>query len=87
MISDFYMTAFVSMDNGPVDLDNLNYINGLEADSQLWDRYVTSRKGHYIGISNPHLTTNDLDELSAADIFESWMISSSNSMGTKIALS
>ncbi len=60
--------CLVSMDNWPVDSITLNYINGLEADSQLWDRYVTSREGHSVGISNPHLTPNDLDELSAADL-------------------
>jgi len=60
--------CLVSMDNGPVDSVTLNYINGLEDDSEIWDRYVKPREGLTVGIVNPHITVADLDELSRADV-------------------
>jgi uncharacterized phage-associated protein len=59
---------FVSMDHGPVNSITLNYINGLEDQKNGWDDFVTDREGHFVGLRNPALGVQDLDELSNADI-------------------
>jgi uncharacterized phage-associated protein len=61
---------FVSMDHGPVNSITLNHINGLadEPTRGVWDSLVTGRKGHFIGLLNPKLKVEELDELSKAEL-------------------
>ena len=57
----------VSMDHGPVNSLTLNYINGT-AESADWDRLLTDRAGHMVGLSDPSVNEQSFDELSDADL-------------------
>jgi uncharacterized phage-associated protein len=57
----------VSMDHGPVNSLTYNHINGT-AESREWDAYMADRAGHMVALSPDHLTEDDLDELSDAEI-------------------
>ncbi|MEZ5851852.1 MAG: Panacea domain-containing protein [Hyphomicrobiaceae bacterium] len=57
----------VSMDHGPVNSRTLNYINGT-AESDDWNAHIADRAGHFVGLSNPAIQIDDLDELSDAEL-------------------
>jgi len=57
----------VSMPHGPVNSMTLNYINGMMVDNE-WDTFIAARERHMLGVSGPHVTLGDLDELSAAEL-------------------
>lgn len=59
---------FVSMDHGPVNSVTLNFINGCLEDKDNWDNYVSDREGHSIGLPRREITTDQLDQLSDAEI-------------------
>jgi len=58
----------VSMEHGPVNSRTLNYINGCLTDERNWDSLLVDREGHTVGLRNPQLSTDDLDELSEAEV-------------------
>lgn len=60
----------VSMPYGPVNSTTLNYINGAVEPKydNGWSCFVSDREDHHIGLADPCLSLNDLDELSDADI-------------------
>ncbi len=58
----------VSMPHGPVNSLTYNYIAGGEVDEENWDRYLTDRERHDIGLTDDNLTEDALDELSDAEI-------------------
>jgi len=76
----------VSMDHGPVNSMTFDYINGFQQDRDAWEEFVTDRSGYAVGLVNPKLSVDDLDEMSAADLdalnetwqsfgrFEKWAI-------------
>lgn len=57
----------VSMPHGPVNSMTLNHINGMIEDEN-WEKFIAARERHMLAVSNPKLSTNDLDELSAAEL-------------------
>lgn len=57
----------VAMDHGPVNSSTLNYINGY-CESPEWDDFILSKNNYAIGLKNPKISIDDLDELSDADI-------------------
>lgn len=57
----------VSMPHGPVNSMTLNYINGMLIDEE-WERLIADRERHMLAVSDPHITVDDLDELSAAEL-------------------
>jgi uncharacterized phage-associated protein len=59
---------FVSMPHGPVTSMTLNYINGLEESRAEWGAFIVGREKNYIGLVNPDLSIDALDELSDAEI-------------------
>jgi len=59
----------VSMPHGPVTSNTLNYINGLAEDQiDRWEEFVVARAGNKVGVCNQKLSTDDLDELSDAEV-------------------
>jgi hypothetical protein len=54
--------------HGPVTSMTLSYINGLEGNRVHWEDFIEARAGHAVGIANPDLSFDDLDELSEAEI-------------------
>lgn len=59
--------SLVSMPHGPVNSLTLNHINGL-LDSAGWNEFVSGRAGYNVGLVHPQLTTEQLDELSKAEL-------------------
>ncbi len=59
---------FVSMDHGPVNSMTLNYLNGCEDGRDNWDRFVSDRADHVVGLANPGISDDAFDELSPAEI-------------------
>lgn len=59
---------FVSMPHGPVNSLTLNQINGTAEDSVGWDEFITDRAQHSVGLKNPDLKIQDLDEISQAEM-------------------
>lgn len=59
--------SLVSMPHGPVNSMTLNHINGLIPNDN-WGAFVTGRAGYNIGLANPKMTIDDLDELSRAEV-------------------
>jgi uncharacterized phage-associated protein len=59
---------FVSMPHGPVTSMTLNYINGLEEYQNHWSDFVESRARNQVGVARRHISVEDLDELSDAEI-------------------
>jgi uncharacterized phage-associated protein len=57
----------VSMPHGPVNSMTLNHINGMIVD-EVWEKFIADRERHMLALSNPKMSVNDLDELSAAEI-------------------
>lgn len=57
----------VSMPHGPVNSMTLNYISGLEARRDHWEEFIAARAGNMIGLTNPEISLDDLDELSEAE--------------------
>jgi uncharacterized phage-associated protein len=57
----------VSMPHGPVTSMTLNYINGMEEQRDSWIDFVEARAGNILGLTNPNLSEDDLDELSDAE--------------------
>jgi uncharacterized phage-associated protein len=67
---------FVSMDHGPVNSMTLDYIDGCKLERDAWDVFITDRADYELGLVNPNLAIEDLDELSEAEIEvleETWM--------------
>lgn len=65
----------VSMPNGPVNSLTLNYINGLMPDSEEWDRVITDRAQHEVGLTKEKLAREDLDQVSETELVileETW---------------
>lgn len=58
---------FVSMDHGPVNSATLDHIDGCQVDD-AWEAIVTDRAGHQVGLTNPEISFDDLDELSEAEV-------------------
>lgn len=59
----------VSMEHGPVNSTTLNLINGLANDPRHeWDAFLSGRQGNVVRLTNPDIDTNDLDELSEAEL-------------------
>ena len=59
---------FVSMDHGPVNSVTLDYIDGCQEDRINWEPFITDRAGYFVGLTNPALSFDDLDQLSDAEI-------------------
>lgn len=58
---------FVSMDHGPVNSLTYDFINGtLESDD--WEQFVSARAAHMVGLADPKLSLDDLDEFSTAEL-------------------
>ena len=57
----------VSMPHGPVNSATYNYINR-DAQSDDWSRFVHARNGYNVSITNAAKSTDDLDELSRAEV-------------------
>jgi uncharacterized phage-associated protein len=57
----------VSMRNGPVMSETLNFVNG-ESEAVEWSEFVSDRENHGVGIVNGDLQVGDLDEFSDADV-------------------
>jgi uncharacterized phage-associated protein len=64
------MEPRVSMPLGPVNSYTYNHINGEAPPEQDggWSAFLSDREHHMVGLSDPNLTVDDLDELSDADI-------------------
>lgn len=58
----------VSMPNGPVNSLTLNYINGLMPNSEEWDRVITDRAQHEVGIAKENLAREELDQVSESEL-------------------
>lgn len=58
----------VSMDHGPVDSMTLDCVNGYSSKQDIWAQYILGRAGYSVGLSNPDLEIESLDELSNAEI-------------------
>ncbi|WP_395015435.1 Panacea domain-containing protein [Dongia sp.] len=58
----------VSMPQGPVPSDTLNFVNGEYGDNEDWDSLISDREEHLVGLRNAQITEDDLDELSDAEI-------------------
>ena len=58
----------VSMDHGPVNSLTYDYINGARLERDGWDEFLTGRAGYAVGLVNPSLSIDDLDELSVAEL-------------------
>lgn len=59
----------VSMPHGPVTSLTMNYVNGLsQEDRGSWDEFISDRAGYRVGLANPNIADDDLDELSDAEI-------------------
>lgn len=61
------MDRMVSMPHGPVLSRTLNLMNG-SIRSELWESLISDRDNHLVGLTNPGLSYDDLDELSRADL-------------------
>jgi uncharacterized phage-associated protein len=59
---------FVSMDHGPVNSTTLDYIDGCQEDRENWEKFITDRANHEVGLAKPDLSEDDLDELSDVEI-------------------
>lgn len=59
--------SLVSMPHGPVNSMTLNHINGL-IESDEWAIIIAGRAGYAVGVTNPKMTIDDLDELSRAEV-------------------
>ncbi|MEL5876055.1 Panacea domain-containing protein [Cereibacter sphaeroides] len=59
---------FVSMDHGPVTSTTLDYVNGYQEDRANWDTFITDRSGYSVGVATGTMSTEDLDELSDAEL-------------------
>lgn len=59
-----------SMPNGPVNSTTYRFINGEvpPGDAAGWSEFLTDRNGHRVGLANPGVATDDLDELSDAEL-------------------
>jgi uncharacterized phage-associated protein len=57
----------VSMDNGPVNSRTLDKINAFSADNG-WSDFVSDRSNHMVGLVNPAIADDDLNELSRAEL-------------------
>ena len=61
--------ARVSMPFGPVNSVTLGWINGSYRDETgEWSNTLKDRSNHRVGVSNPELTIDDLDELSESEL-------------------
>ena len=58
--------SYVSMDHGPVPSETLDLINKYH--STQWAKWMKKRKGYQVSLRNRVFATEDLDELSAADL-------------------
>lgn len=58
----------VSVPHGPVNSMTYNFIKGEVRDDDGWSTFVTDREGHNIGLADPSISLDDLDELSDADL-------------------
>lgn len=60
---------FVSMPHGPVTSMTLTYVDGYQQDHRAdWDEFVSRRAGYNIGLTDPELSEEALDELSEAEL-------------------
>jgi uncharacterized phage-associated protein len=58
-----------SMPHGPVNSLTYSHINGeYDLDIGGWSDFLEDREHHTIGLAKPHISGDDLDELSDADI-------------------
>lgn len=57
----------VSMPHGPVNSFTYDFIKGEVRDDDGWSAFLTDREAHNIGLADPSISINDLDELSDAD--------------------
>jgi uncharacterized phage-associated protein len=57
----------VSMPHGPVNSVTLNFVNGLLGDNADWDAFIADRENHLVGLANPDISLDELDELSRAE--------------------
>lgn len=59
-----------SMPHGPVNSTTYRFIQGEvpPEDARGWGEFLTDRNAHRVGLVNPQIDTDDLDELSDADI-------------------
>lgn len=64
------MEPRVSMTRGPVNSFTYDHIKGETPPQEDggWSAFLSDREDHRVGLSNPNLTVDDLDELSDADI-------------------
>jgi uncharacterized phage-associated protein len=60
--------VMVSMPHGPADSFVYNYINGAEPDRSDWEAFLADRANHMVGLANPGIGPEELDELSDADV-------------------
>jgi uncharacterized phage-associated protein len=61
--------SLVSMPHGPVTSMTMNYVNGLSQEGrELWDEFISDRAGYQVGLVNPNIAFDDLDELSDAEV-------------------
>lgn len=58
----------VSMPHGPVNSTTLDYLNGAFRDDGGWSHYLRDRANNMVGLANRTLDTDDLDELSDAEL-------------------
>ncbi len=59
----------VSMPHGPVTSMTMNYVNGLsQEDREAWDEFISDRAGYRVGLVNLNISSDDLDELSDAEV-------------------
>lgn len=59
----------VSMKHGPVNSTTYSFINGeYDPTNCGWADFLSDRSKHRVGLTNPNLSEDDLDELSDADI-------------------
>lgn len=67
---DFPITSdrLVSMSHGPVNSTVLNLINGMEQNCSGWEEFVRNRTGYNVGLAQAISSTEDLDELSEAEL-------------------
>ncbi|NIZ11944.1 Panacea domain-containing protein [Phaeobacter sp. HF9A] len=59
-----------SMPHGPVNSTTYRFINGEVPPQEAngWSEFLTDRNGHRVGLANPQIDPDDLDELSDAEI-------------------
>jgi uncharacterized phage-associated protein len=58
----------VSMSHGPVNAITFDYINGNQPNLDEWHEFVINSGDYRIKLTNPNMSTDDLDELSQNDI-------------------